>query len=324
LGEMVLGIDIGGANTKVASSDGRVAETIYLPLWKGAPLVEELSRIAERFKPERVGVVMTGELADSFPDKRCGVRAIKKSVEAAFSESIIRYVDVNGVLTDGSRLDELSLAAANWCASARLVAEEFEECIFVDMGSTTTDIIPVVSGTPVAHRTDLQRLLYSELVYTGMLRTSIATLQDHVHLRGRRAGLASEYFANTADLNLVKGLITAEEYTCETPDGGGKDLPSAERRLARMLCADLEELDRGEIREVVEELHHAQVERISGAITIVAEEHSLSQIVACGIGEAVIAEAAAIAELEVTLLSEVYGARVSRVFPAYAAARLME
>ncbi len=321
---MVLGIDIGGANTKVASSDGRVVEITYLPLWKDVLLAEELSKIAERFKPDKLAVTMTGELADCFPDKRCGVRAIKQGVEAAFSDSMIRYVDVNGMLTDGSNVDELSLAAANWCASARFIAEEFEDCIFVDMGSTTTDIIPIVSGTQRAHTTDFQRLLYSELVYAGMLRTSIAALTDHVHLRGRICGIASEYFSNTADLNLAMGLIGEDEYTCETPDGGGKDVASAERRLARMLCADPGELGRGEMREVAEELHHAQVDRIKRAIKAVAEEYGLSRIIACGIGEAVVEEVAVIAELEITLVSEAYGKRVSSVFPAYAAARLME
>ena len=321
---MVLGIDIGGANTKVASSDGRVVEIIYLPLWKDVPLAEELSKIAERFKPRRLAVTMTGELADCFPDKRDGVQAIKRGVEAAFSDSMIRYVDVNGMLTDGIKGDELSLAAANWCASARFIAEEFEECVFVDMGSTTTDIIPIVSGIPSAHTTDFQRLLHGELVYTGMLRTSIAALTDHVHLRGRHYGLASEYFANTADLNLVRGIIGEEEYTCETPDGGGWDIASAKRRLARMLCADLEELDHGEMCEVAEELYRAQVDRIRKAIVGVAEEHSLSQIITCGIGEAVVEEVAVIAGLEITLVSEAYGKRVSSVFPAYTAARLME
>ena len=41
---MILGLDIGGANTKAASSDGLYAESIYLPLWKNAPLDEVLGR----------------------------------------------------------------------------------------------------------------------------------------------------------------------------------------------------------------------------------------------------------------------------------------
>lgn len=69
---MILGIDIGGANTKVASSDGRLVELHYIPLWKNTTLREVLLDIAKRLKPEKVAVVITGELADCFPDKETG------------------------------------------------------------------------------------------------------------------------------------------------------------------------------------------------------------------------------------------------------------
>ncbi len=60
---MILGIDIGGANTKIASSDGKLVELHYLPLWKNSRLPEALLEISARLKPEKVGVVITGELA---------------------------------------------------------------------------------------------------------------------------------------------------------------------------------------------------------------------------------------------------------------------
>jgi hypothetical protein len=34
----VIGLDIGGANTKLASSDGTLVELHYLPLWKNTRL----------------------------------------------------------------------------------------------------------------------------------------------------------------------------------------------------------------------------------------------------------------------------------------------
>lgn len=58
----IIGLDIGGANTKLASSDGRIVELHYLPLWKNTRLPEVLKEIAKRLKPEEVAVVMTGEI----------------------------------------------------------------------------------------------------------------------------------------------------------------------------------------------------------------------------------------------------------------------
>ncbi|RZN16373.1 MAG: H4MPT-linked C1 transfer pathway protein [Methanosarcinales archaeon] len=319
---MTLGIDIGGANTKIASSDGNVAETYYIPLWKSAELNKKLTLVAQRYHPSKVVVVMTGELADSFCDKKCGVQYIKKTVEDAFATTHVTYIDVSGKLTDGS--NESSLAASNWCASARFLAGEFENCIFADMGSTTTDIIPIVSGTPVAHTTDLKRLLYNQLVYTGLFRTNIAALTNHIYLRDRNACLASEYFANTADIHLILGHITEGSYTCETPDGGGKDLLSAKRRLARIVCADFEELADGEIYNMAEQIYKIQVEQITRSLEKIAQEYELDRIVMCGIGEFVLGQAALNAGLEATLISERYSKKISGVFPAYAAAKLIE
>ena len=73
---MILGIDIGGANTKVASEDGKIVELHYIPLWKNTKLPQVLLDIAGRLKPEKAGVVITGELADCFPDKETGLSTI--------------------------------------------------------------------------------------------------------------------------------------------------------------------------------------------------------------------------------------------------------
>lgn len=319
---MILGIDIGGANTKIATSDGQITEIHYLPLWKNAELTATLESIAARLKPSGVAVVMTGELADCFPSKKSGVQYIKKAVETAFDSSKIRYVNVEGRLTEGKNI--LSLAAANWCASASLIAEEFEDCILADMGSTTTDLIPIINRRPAAHTTDFLRLLHSELVYTGVLRTSVATLTNHVHIRGRRCRLSTEYFANTADVHLLLGNITPAEYTCETPDGAEPDLPSSKRRLARTLCSDLTEITDKELYKVAEQLYQAQLEHIQEALEDIAHTHKLRHVVACGIGESILKTAAEKAGLNVSLLSNRYEERISQVFPAYAAAKLME
>ncbi len=66
----------------------------------------------------------------------------------------------------------LTVAASNWVATALVVADEVPDAILIDMGSTTTDIIPIVGGVVRAiGLTDPDRLASGELVYTGALRT---------------------------------------------------------------------------------------------------------------------------------------------------------
>ena len=316
---MILGIDIGGANTKIASADGRLIELHYLPLWKNSKLPEALLDISARTGPEKVGVVTTGELADCFPDKEAGLSYIMDAVNNAFRDAW--FLDSGGNFTKEKKR---SLAAANWMASALTVGMDFRDCIFVDTGSTTTDVIPIKHGKPLAAVTDFERLKRSELVYTGALRTNIAALLDTVDVGGTGSRISSELFAITADAYLVLGRISQEEYTCDTPDGAGKSLLDASRRLARVVCADLVEIGEEDIVSIAHQAMEKQVEDIADAIRHVGREHELNIIVACGLGEFLIEKAAHELGFEVILISEKYGKEISKVFPAFAVARLVE
>jgi len=315
---MILGIDIGGANTKIASSDGKSVELHYLPLWKNSKLPEALIDISSRLAPEKVGVVITGELADCFPDKEAGLSYIIDAVNNAFDNAW--FLDSSGVFTKEKRR---SIAAANWMASALIAGKDFGDCIFVDTGSTTTDIIPIIKGKPLADVTDFKRLQRSELVYSGALRTNIAALLDTVEVNGTRSRISSELFSITADAFLVLGLISENEYTCDTPDGAGKTKTDAMRRLARVVCADLTEISETEIISIAEQAMEKQVMDIEDAINDVAKRYELNTIIACGLGEFLVKKAVKELGFDSILMSDKYGEELSKVFPAYAVARLI-
>ena len=122
----------------------------------------------------------------------------------------------------------------------------------MDVGSTTTDILPVLDGRVyVVGRTDMARLASGELVFTGVLRTNLAvTIVHSVPVAGRNCRVASEYFAVSGDVHLVLGHLGPQDYTCSTPDGHPPSLDSARRRLARLVCADTEMLSVDEIDEM--------------------------------------------------------------------------
>ncbi len=84
----------------------------------------------------------------------------------------------------------------------------------VDVGSTSTSIIPIVNGQVAAHgKTDLDKLICGELVYTGSLRTNVAAIVQSIPIRNGVAGVASELFALSGDVHLVLGNITEKDYT---------------------------------------------------------------------------------------------------------------
>ncbi len=319
----IIGLDIGGANTKLASSDGTIVELHYLPLWKNTRLPEVLKEIAQRLQPEKVAVVMTGELADCFEDKEQGICFIKSSIYSAFGSSIVSYI--NNVGKFQSEVDNIrELAAANWAASAWLIGNEVGDCIFVDVGSTTSDIIPIVSGEHKAGTTDFERLLRSELVYAGTLRTNLAALLEKIKLEKGWCRTASELFATTADAYLLLGKINESMYTCETADGAGRSKTDAMRRLARLVCADLSEIQEEEIYEIASQVKEKQVSVLVEEISEVAKKNGLNKIASAGLGEFLIKEAAEKLGFECVSVSELWGEKISKVFPAYAAARMLD
>jgi probable H4MPT-linked C1 transfer pathway protein len=192
------------------------------------------------------------------------------------------------------------------------------------MGSTTTDLIPIREGGALAAKTDFLRLAAGDLVYMGLLRTRLDALLPIARIKGKKVPLAPEFFAIMADARLGLGQITEERYTCETPDGAGKDRNAALRRLARSVCADLVEIGEAGALAIAQQACERQMSILVAALERQAESYELSKVVAAGIGEGLIAQAAAFLGLDCLRLSQKYGERISDVFPAYAVARLAE
>ena len=88
------------------------------------------------------------------------------------------------------------------------------------------------------------------------------------------------------------GNIDEDVYTCETADGAGRSKIDAMRRIARLVCADLSEIKEEEIYEIAGQVKEKQVSTLTEALSEVAERNGLKKIVAAGLGEFLIKEAA--------------------------------
>jgi probable H4MPT-linked C1 transfer pathway protein len=147
------------------------------------------------------------------------------------------------------------------------VAQHFRDTILIDTGSTTTDIIPIKAGKIIAvGRTDPERLVSGELVFTGALRTPVPTMTTALSYRGKPCRVSSEKFALSADVHLVLRHITENEYTCETADGRAKNRRDSLARIARVICADVEMLTAREITSLAKEIYDAQLKAIINGI----------------------------------------------------------
>lgn len=309
----VIGWDIGGANTKavfLCTENGNVEElrTLieYFPVWKSPEKLSEVlltlkEKVSGNAKLDGVGLTMTAELSDAYQTKREGVNHILACAAQAFGGVPVFVLDVDATLRsmDVARSEPLSVAAANWAATGWLVAQLVKTCVVVDVGSTSTSIIPVVDGrVSAAGKNDLEKLMVGELVYTGSLRTNVAAIVSSVPLATGKARVASELFAQSGDINLVLGNISEDEYTTETADGRGKTRSEALARLSRVVCADMEMLTEKEIVQVAKYVHVRQVEQIAeGLSQVYSRVRSLTSaeipVVVTGLGKDFLARSAA-------------------------------
>jgi probable H4MPT-linked C1 transfer pathway protein len=290
----VIGLDVGGANTKAAVVDGDEAVQIVsepFEVWRepeamAGVIADVVGRLGLDGVP--VALTMTAELVDVFASKREGVLHVLDAARQALPRRRLRVMTTTGRLIelDEARAAPLQCAAANWMASALLVARAVPDAILVDCGGTTTDLIPIAAGAVAARgRTDVERLLAGELVYTGALRTNVAAVLSHVPIGGRPCPVSSELFAVAADAHLLRGTLTPEQCTCTFPDGRGTSPPEVCSRLARVVCADPGELADGDLEAIAAAVEEAQIAAIAAALDRVAARLPVgTEVIAVGVG----------------------------------------
>ncbi len=335
----VIGLDIGGVNTKAAflnTQKGTVKtlETVieYFPIWKRGK--ERLPQVLERLRKllvdsavlDGVGATMTAELSDVYWSKKEGVSHILDCVTRVFADvpTFVLNVDAKLVSVRDARKKPLKVAAANWAATGWMVSQIVENCLVVDVGSTTTSIIPVVNGKIAAKgRTDLEKLLNGELVYTGALRTNVAAIVDYIPIRGGKARVSSELFAQSGDIHLLLNHIKEEDYTVETADGRKRTKKEAMARLARVVCADVDMLNEQEIVDMARFIYERQVEQIAEGLRQVHERMNQRveddvPVVVTGFGRSFLAKKAAekAGSNKVIDLDELLGVNAAFVSPS--------
>jgi probable H4MPT-linked C1 transfer pathway protein len=329
-----LGLDIGGANLKAAMSEG-FARQVAFSLWrKPNELPAGIAELIREAPPHRgLAVTMTGELADCYATKAEGVAAIVAAVEKAASGTETRFYSINScgwfLDADSAKEDWPGVAASNWHALATACAWLPDRCdLLVDVGSTTSDIIPIADSYPSTKgMDDTSRLIAGELLYQGVARTPICAVVDELPYRGAMCPVAAELFATTADVALMLDYL-APNVESDTADGRPLTKPLAIARLARMVCADASQFDETDAMLVATHVCLRLEERLCASIERVVRglDRWPKKITISGSGSWLARSALIRAgHLEgVRYLSDLIGEDASRCAPAWAVASLID
>lgn len=323
-----LAIDAGGANLKAADGRG-FGRTVPFALWREwRRLPKALAEILAGHPADRLAVTMTGEIADCFADRAAGVSQIVAAcVEAAAGRPVFFY-SLAGTLVEPheATAKPLEVAASNWHALARLAGSLVPagRGLLLDIGSTTTDIVPLVEGRPAPQGwTDWSRMACGELLYQGVERTPVAALVRTLPHRGRRRPVASECFATTRDAWLILGGLPERPGDHETADGQPATRAAARVRLARTLLVEPAAFDQTDAAAAADWIAEVQCRRLAAAIQRQAVTGNLPDAVVVAGHGSLLAERV-ISRLglksKVIPLPDRLGPELSRVGPAHALA----
>lgn len=280
---LVFGWDLGGANVKLACVEGgRVVHVAQIP----CPITPESHKFDAAVdtalplisSPALHAVTMTGELSDVFADRAEGVSYLVQLMQRVAAGQALRvYAGGLGFLEpDDARNRTLEVASANWHATAAVVARRYRDALLVDVGTTTTDLIPIKDGAVAAHgATDAERLTEGELLYTGVVRTPVMAVAHTAPFKGRVQRIAAERFATMADVWRLIGDLPDDADPYPSADKRGKSAPESAARLARMLGRDASEAELGAWAALARYFADCQLAEIEHASRGLAERDDL-------------------------------------------------
>jgi probable H4MPT-linked C1 transfer pathway protein len=284
-GPRTFGWDVGGAHVKVSmvSAYGAVLDIAQwaCPLWQGMPHLEQVIDLAfERWPFAREAsaghaVTMTGEMVDLFADRAEGVRVLTNILSQRLGARTRFFAGEHGwLMTDECAGGWRDVASANWLATAQWLARRESHAVLVDMGSTTTDIVPIVAGRVVARgRDDAGRLVSGELVYQGVVRTPLCGVAHRIAFRGEHTNVMNEWFATTADVYRLTGELWPPHDQYPSADNGPKTEAASRARLARTIGRDARDAKDKEWRDFAQTWRFEQMRVLAANLERVVQAH---------------------------------------------------
>ncbi len=283
----IIGWDIGGAHLKAARpEDGMIVDVVQIacPLWLGLDHLHKAFEEAKaRLGPAQINVVtMTGELSDVFADRASGVAAISEAALRALGATQIYAGSSGFVPAEAAAKNVATIASANWHASAAFVARHIGAALFVDMGSTTTDIIPLKESKVAAQGySDATRMAHGELVYAGVVRSFLMAGLRLVPFGGRWVPIMNEAFATTSDVYRILGGLPNHADLMPTTDGQPKTVEASRSRLARQIGADARDVSAQALDQLAAFFAEAQLREIFDGASLVLSDALLNPRRSC-------------------------------------------
>ena len=157
----IIGWDIGGAHIKVSKINfGKQKTTtmqLYCPIWMN---INNLNNSILKIK-KKLGscdyhaITMTAELSDIFENRNKGTKKVINTLCKILPEKkTFFYSNKKHFFKKKEAMEKTNnINSMNWHATANFISNFYPNCILVDVGSSTTDIIPIKKSKPFTRET---------------------------------------------------------------------------------------------------------------------------------------------------------------------------
>ncbi len=289
----IVGWDIGGANLKASIINFKnykiKSNQIYCPIWLNIDnLRKSIISIKNNFgNCDYHAVTMTAELVDIFKNKKKGVKKIIELFCKIFPEKKVFFYSINEnfLKRKDAILNTDNISSMNWHASASFISKYIKNCILVDIGSSTTDIVPIKNKKIVVKGfNDSERLSNGELIYSGVLRTPITSIVKNLHLKKKKHILIQENFADIADVYRILNKLPKNMDLISTQDKKPKNPVASARRIARLLAKDYKDEKFKDWKKISIEIENTQKKIFRNAIEKIKKKFFKKNIPIIGLG----------------------------------------
>ena len=285
----IIGWDIGGAHIKVSkinfSKEKTITKQLYCPVWMNINnLNKSILKIKKQLgRSDYHAITMTAELSDIFKNRNKGTKKIINILCEILSEKkTFFYSNAKPFLKKKEALKKTNnINSMNWHATANFISDFYPNCILVDIGSSTTDIIPIKKKRVIAKGTnDYKRLLFNELIYFGVIRTPITAIE-------KRKNLIYENFANLGDIYRVLNKLPKKIDLAPSQDNKSKSKDDSARRIARIFGKDYKKNDFNKWKKVALQIEKKQKKILKDNINKIKKKNFSSSIpiIGAGVGE---------------------------------------
>ncbi len=293
-----LGIDIGGAHIKLIGLDKKrsvcFADYRKCYVWMGLNnLKKEFKYINDLNFDKKIicGITMTAELCDIFKNKKIGANQISDLCKK-LKYNFLFYSTQKNTFTRNVKDNYKSIICMNWHAVARYFLKYYKNLIIIDFGSTTTDFICIKDGViSNVGVDDLSRLSEGELIYTGVMRTPLFSIEKKVDYKNKVYHIIPELFSSTSDLYRVNNFINKNFDIDDEADHQGKSLTKSLIRISRSFAIDYSHKNQKLLFDLSKILIKKQIKMIDDNIEILKEKKSYKKnlpILFSGIGRSIL------------------------------------